>query len=66
MLKCGVHFAGAAFCEIGSFLHSHIGAGVWRVVLLGCWMWLLHWDLSFNAFQGVAPKLGSRDRSQLK
>ena len=28
------------FCEIGSFLRSHIGIGVWRVVFLGCWMWL--------------------------
>ena len=27
-------------CEIGSFLRSHIGIGVWRVVFLACWMWL--------------------------
>ena len=31
-----------------SFLRSHIGIGVWRVVFLGCWMWLrsqLKWRL---------------------
>ena len=49
-LKCGgwFHCAGAAFCEIRSFLRSHIGIGVWRVVFLGCWMWLWHWDLRFR------------------
>ena len=54
---------GAAFCEICRQLCSSIGISVWRVVFLGCWMWPCHWDF---AFQGVASKLGFRDKSQLK
>ena len=41
---------GAAFCEILSLLRSSIGISVWRVVLLGCWMWPCHWDLRFRVW----------------
>ena len=47
---------GAAFCEIRSLLRSAIGISVWRIVAV---------PLGF-AFQGVASKLGFRDKSQLK
>ena len=54
---------GQRFCELRSFLHSSIGIGVWRVVLLGCLDVAV--PLGF-AFQGVASKLCFRDKSQLK
>ena len=41
---------GAAFCEICRLLRSSIGISVWRVVFLGCWMWLCHWDLRFRVW----------------
>ena len=41
---------GAAFCEILSLLRSSIGISIWRVVFLGCWMWLCHWDLRFRVW----------------
>ena len=33
---------GAAFWEIRRLLRSSIRISVWRVVLLGCWMWPCH------------------------
>ena len=54
---------GAAFCEICSLLRSSIGISVWRVVFLGVLDVAV--PLGF-AFQGVASKLGFRDKSQLK
>ena len=42
--------AGAVFGEICRLLCSSIGISVWRVVLLGCWMWPCHWDLRFRVW----------------
>ena len=38
----------AVFCAV----RSYIGIGVWRMVFLGRWMWLRHWDLRFRVLRG--------------
>ena len=53
---------GAAFCGICRLLRSSIGISVWRVVF---GVLDVAVPLRF-AFQGVASKLGFRDKSQLK
>ena len=58
-LRC----TGAAFCEIRRLPRSSIGISVWRVVFFGVLDVAV--PLGF-AFQGVASKLGFRDKSQLK